>query len=86
VQLVDLLTTYTADRPDLSPLSAAELRYTLNNFQRFLLHAPTLDDLSKPNLIAFSGTFKTGPTANKNRVNLISLWNFAADLDLIPLF
>lgn len=84
VLLRDLLHSYVADRPDLSPLSADQIRYTLNNYERFLHHAPRLADLAKSNLIVFCQTFKAAPTANKNRVNLISLWNHAADLELLP--
>jgi len=84
--LSELLASYAAERPDLAPCTARYLGYSINNFRRFLCHEPSLSDLNKQTILAWmtwSGKEIAARSVNHHRVNIISLWNHAADLDLI---
>lgn len=81
--LEKLLESYTAERPDLSPRSVAELLCTVRRFAAYLSRPAKLTDLQKPIIIQFAASFASAFTANKHRVNLLSLWNHAEEKGLI---
>jgi len=84
--LAQLLTSYVSEHPDLADCSRQALTYSLNNFRKFLGHEPVVEDLNKTTILAWmawAGQKQSPRSVNHHRTNLLSLWNFAADLELI---
>lgn len=81
--LRDLHQAYCIQSLNLKPNSAAQILYSVNNFRRFLKREPTTEDFTKPVLIDFMKSFPNPRTANGNRTNLLTLWRFAEEENLI---
>ena len=71
-----------------SPNTVRLYRFSITNFSRVLGHDATLDDLTDDNVaLAMQSMLDRGCspyTANKERSQLLALWRFAAQLQLVP--
>lgn len=82
-----LLSNYIGLRPELKPVSAAQLECSVKAFDRFLERPALLCDLNEETVIRFISwrLQRVSRWATKrNRSNLLTLWRFASRMKLIP--
>jgi integrase len=86
--LAGIVKLYSTVRPGLSACHVANLGYTLNRFRVYLGREPQLSDLTRLSILGFMAWARTAgrspKTCNDYRCNLLILWNFAAEEELLP--
>lgn len=84
--LKEFVEVYVSSRPGLDPKSAAQYRYTLKSFEKFLGRPATLADLNEERITGYVSYLLqrwSQSTSKRNRNSLVVWWRFAARRKLL---